>query len=275
MLRKLIKYDMKSISRVFIPMWILTPVVALMLSFAIRGMSTWTQNFQSSGFMVAGNGILLMVMMLLFFGIMVGLFVMTILFTIQRFWNGLLKDEGYLMFTLPVKVWQLIVSKAVTATIVSCIGVVVGIFSCMILAVFSTDEIITSLAYAWKYLFGVVWKINSRFWINLVLSILLFIIMLVENVYHVYTSMAVGQLWQEHRVLGSCLSYVGISMIVSVITHVMEVILYELTPWEWNFYMGTYSDAAYLLMLLFISVVQVMIYHVITERILSTKLNLE
>lgn len=275
MLRKLIKYDMKSISRVFIPMWILTPVVALMLSFAIRGMSTWTQNFQSSGFMVAGNGILLMVMMLLFFGIMVGLFVMTILFTIQRFWNGLLKDEGYLMFTLPVKVWQLIVSKAVTATIVSCIGVLVGIFSCMILAVFSTDEIITSLAYAWKYLFGVVWKINSRFWINLVLSILLFIIMLVENVYHVYTSMAVGQLWQEHRVLGSCLSYVGISMIVSVITHVMEVILYELTPWEWNFYMGTYSDAAYLLMLLFLSVVQVMIYHVITERILSTKLNLE
>lgn len=275
MLRKLIKYDMKSISRVFIPMWILTPVVALMLSFAIRGMSTWTQNFQSSGFMVAGNGILLMVMMLLFFGIMVGLFVMTILFTIQRFWNGLLKDEGYLMFTLPVKVWQLIVSKAVTATIVSCIGIVVGIFSCMILAIFSTDEIITSLAYAWKYLFGVIWKIDSRFWINLVLSILLFVIMLVENVYHVYTSMAVGQLWQEHKVLGSCLSYVGISMIVSVITHVMEVILYELTPWDWSFYMGNYSDVAYLLMLLFFSVVQVMIYHVVTERILSTKLNLE
>lgn len=42
MLRKLIKYDIKSISRVFIPMWILTPIVALMLSFSIRGMSTWT-----------------------------------------------------------------------------------------------------------------------------------------------------------------------------------------------------------------------------------------
>ena len=76
MLRKLIKYDIKSISRVFIPMWILTPIVALMLSFSIRGMSTWTQNIISSGFMVAGNGILMMVMMLLFFGIMVGLFVM-------------------------------------------------------------------------------------------------------------------------------------------------------------------------------------------------------
>lgn len=275
MLKKLIKYDMKSISRVFIPMWILTPVVALMLSFAIRGMSTWTQNFQSSGFMVAGNGILLMVMMLLFFGIMVGLFVMTILFTIQRFWNGLLKEEGYLMFTLPVKVWQLIVSKAITATIVSCVGVLVGIFSCMILAVFSTDEIITSLAYAWKYLFGVIWKIDSRFWVNLVLFILLFIVMLIENVYHVYTSMAVGQLWQEHKVLGSCLSYVGISMIVSVITHVMEVILYEFTPWNWSFYMGNYTDVVYLLVLLFLSVVQVMIYHVVTERILSTKLNLE
>ena len=198
MLRKLIKYDIKSISRVFIPMWILTPIVALMLSFSIRGMSTWTQNIISSGFMVAGNGILMMVMMLLFFGIMVGLFVMTILFTIQRFWNGLLKEEGYLMFTLPVKVWELIVSKAITATIVSCISILVGIFSSMILAVFSTDEFITSLAYAWKYMFGVVWKIDARFIVNFILCIILFIVMLVENVYHVYTAMAVGQLWQEH-----------------------------------------------------------------------------
>lgn len=275
MLRKLIKYDIKSISRVFIPMWILTPIVALMLSFSIRGMSTWTQNIISSGFMVAGNGILMMVMMLLFFGIMVGLFVMTILFTIQRFWNGLLKEEGYLMFTLPVKVWELIVSKAITATIVSCISILVGIFSSMILAVFSTDEFITFLAYAWKYMFGVVWKIDARFIVNFILCIILFIVMLVENVYHVYTAMAVGQLWQEHKVLGSCLSYVGISMIVSILGNVMETIFVEISPWDWDFYINEYMDVIYLLILLFISVMQVLIYHVITERILSTKLNLE
>lgn len=275
MLRKLIKYDIKSISRVFIPMWILTPIVALMLSFSIRGMSTWTQNIISSGFMVAGNGILMMVMMLLFFGIMVGLFVMTILFTIQRFWNGLLKEEGYLMFTLPVKVWELIVSKAITAIIVSCISILVGIFSSMILAVFSTDEFITSLAYVWKYMFGVVWKIDARFIINFILCIILFIVMLVENVYHVYTAMAVGQLWQEHKILGSCLSYVGISMIVSILGNVMETIFVEISPWDWDFYINEYMDVIYLLILLFISVMQVLIYHVITERILSTKLNLE
>ena len=213
--------------------------------------------------------------MLLFFGIMVGLFVMTILFTIQRFWNGLLKEEGYLMFTLPVKVWELIVSKAITATIVSCISILVGIFSSMILAVFSTDEFITSLAYAWKYMFGVVWKIDARFIVNFILCIILFIVMLVENVYHVYTAMAVGQLWQEHKVLGSCLSYGGISMIVSILGNVMETIFVEISPWDWDFYINEYMDVIYLLILLFISVMQVLIYHVITERILSTKLNLE
>ena len=83
MLRKLFKYEVKSISRVFIPMWILTPVVALLLSASIRSMSLWTENFLSSTFMVAGSGILLMIMSLLFFGIIVGLFVMTILFIIQ------------------------------------------------------------------------------------------------------------------------------------------------------------------------------------------------
>lgn len=42
---------------------------------------------------------------------MVALFVLTMIVIIQRFYKGLLCDEGYLMFTLPVKPWQLIATK--------------------------------------------------------------------------------------------------------------------------------------------------------------------
>ena len=38
MLGKLIKYDMKSISRTLIPLWILAPVISLLFSISIRGL---------------------------------------------------------------------------------------------------------------------------------------------------------------------------------------------------------------------------------------------
>ncbi len=44
MLKKLIKYDLKSMSRAFIPMWILAPVVSLLLSFSIRGTIAWANS---------------------------------------------------------------------------------------------------------------------------------------------------------------------------------------------------------------------------------------
>ena len=39
----------------------------------------------------------------------------TCVVTIQRFYKGLLGQEGYLMFTLPVKNWQLVFSKALVS----------------------------------------------------------------------------------------------------------------------------------------------------------------
>ena len=112
MLGKLMKYDMKSMSRAFIPMWILAPVISLLLSVSIRSAIEWTDNPLLSGMINAGSSILMIITGLLFAAALVGLLIMTIMFVIQRFWNGLLKEEGYLMFTLPVKVWELIVSKA-------------------------------------------------------------------------------------------------------------------------------------------------------------------
>lgn len=44
MLGKLMKYELKSLSRAFIPMWILAPIIALMLSLSIRGMVAWSDS---------------------------------------------------------------------------------------------------------------------------------------------------------------------------------------------------------------------------------------
>lgn len=279
MLGKLIKYDLKSMSRAFIPVWFLAPLIALLLSFSVKGTLAWASGSPLTSMFALGNGMLVMVMGILFFAALAALFVMTIVFVIQRFWNGLLKEEGYLMFTLPVHTWELIVSKAVTATIVSFVSILIGIFSGMILMVFSTEEVIRSWFVAWKYLFSGIFELGPTFWLNVMLFILLIILGIVQSIYHIYTDMAIGHLFPTHKVVGSCVSYIGISIIVSIVSNIVNACLSTLMPDTWYNYrsydlmelMGT----AYLLYLMLGTIVELAAYHVITERILSTKLNLE
>lgn len=281
MLGKLIKYDLKSMSRAFVPMWILAPVIALLLSFSIRGTIAWANSSMMGRMMGAGNGILMVVMLLLFISAIIGLFVMTVVFVIQRFWNGLLKEEGYLMFTLPVKTWELIVSKALTATLISCMSILMGTFSGMILAVFSTEEVVRSLAVAWKYVLSSMIDVGPVFWINLILFIMLTILGTVGSIYHVYAAMAVGHLFQTHKVVGSCVAYIAMSVAVSIIGNIISTVMNIILPDNWSYYywVGSSRNDAfsvmYLLYLILAEILQIIVMHVITERILSTKLNLE
>lgn len=277
MLGKLIKYDLKSMSRAFVPMWLIAPVVALMLSFSIRGTVAWANTSRLGSLFVLGNGLLLAIMGILFFGALVGLFVMTIVFVIQRFWNGLLKEEGYLMFTLPVKTWELVVSKALTATLVSGISIIMGIFSGVILAVFSTEEVIRSLSMAWKYVFSEIIELGPTFWLNVLLFILLLILGTAQSIYHAYAAMSIGHLFQTHKVIGSCVSYIGISIIVSIIGNIVNAVISTAIPDinYWSYDLMEMMSTAYLLYMILATFVELVAYHVITERILSKKLNLE
>lgn len=278
MLGKLMKYDIKAMIRVFIPMWIVAPILALMLSFSIRGAIAWANGSMLGGMLSIGNNILLAIAGILFAGAIIGLLVMTVVFVIQRFWNGLLKEEGYLMFTLPVKVWELIVSKALTATLISCISMVIGVFSGIVLGVFSTDDIVYVMASLWKYLLKGFVKTGPVFWMNIIIFILVLIVGTMSSIYHVYAAMALGHLFATHKVAGSCISYIGISVIVSVIENIIKLFgAYLISD---NYYPASYDlleavSSVYLLYMLLVAVAEVIIYHVITERILSKKLNLE
>ncbi|MCI9007076.1 MAG: hypothetical protein HFI13_03075 [Lachnospiraceae bacterium] len=283
MLGKLMKYELKSLSRAFIPMWILAPIIALMLSLSIRGMVAWSDSpIGRMSIVNAGNGMLMAVMVILFIGAVMGLLIMTVVFVIQRFWNGLLKEEGYLMFTLPVKTWELVVSKALTATLIACISAVVGIFAAVILAVCSTEEVIRSLAMAWKYFFSSLIDLNPIFWLNVMLFIVVTVVGMAKSIYHVYAAMSVGHLFQTHKVVGSCVAYIGISITVSVVSNLIRAIMAMALPDDWVYYwlyspngLGDTFGTFYLLYLLLFSLLEIAVYHILTERILSTRLNLE
>ena len=117
MLGKLLKYELKATSRVFIPLYIAILVVSI-----VNGLSLNLEilNIQ---------GLATIVLMCLF----ISLFVITIVVTIQRFNKNLLKDEGYLMFTLPVSSKHLVLSKYLTSLIWTFLSFVVAFLSFTIL----------------------------------------------------------------------------------------------------------------------------------------------
>ena len=88
MLGKLLKYEFKATGR------LLTPLYAAILIASFVGGFGLDQLVMTE----LASVIFLMV----YTGLFIALFVMTLILIIQRFNHNLLKEEGYLMFTLPV-----------------------------------------------------------------------------------------------------------------------------------------------------------------------------
>lgn len=106
MLVKLIKYDLKALTKILAPLWGVLLVMGLIFGIGMSDLSP------------IGNGMMVFSLVVIF-AVIVGIFVISVIIIIQRFWKGLLKEEGYLMFTLPVTTRSLILAKAISAMLVS------------------------------------------------------------------------------------------------------------------------------------------------------------
>ena len=108
MLGKLIKYDLKALAKILAPLWGVLLVMGLIFGISIRS------NLDGIG------NTMIVFSLVVIIAVIVAIFVMNVIIVIQRFWNGLLQEEGYLMFTLPVTTRSLILSKVISALIISC-----------------------------------------------------------------------------------------------------------------------------------------------------------
>ena len=128
MFGKLIKYEWKAVMRSMLPIYgalaAISVINAFLFSDLLTGNGAAAINLEQ-GFLDQTQ----MVAMLLYTGILVVMGVFTVMIVIRRFYSGLLKREGYLMFTLPVKPWQLVLSKALVACIVCMLSFLVAFFS--------------------------------------------------------------------------------------------------------------------------------------------------
>ena len=260
MLGKLLKYDMKSMFRVFVPLWLALLAVSLINHFTV--------DFRGNAIIGA---IPTVIFMILYVCLIVAVMVVTVALVILRFYNGLLKDEGYLMFTLPVRPWQLVISKCITATVVVFISFAAAFLSLCIITLN-----VSAVPDFFQWLVRAIPHVTGEMTATLVLTLLLILASILASIMHVYASLALGHLAPSHRVGWAILAFIGTNVVLSV-AGVFLGNLADYYNWSVKFELSSRLAAANLVLgvLLLLCVLEIVLFFVITERILSKRLNLE
>ncbi len=266
MLSKLMKYELKSMMRKFSVIWL-----GLLAAAALRGLIGFLdKESRLLGFLPSD------LLTLVYGALMVAMVVLSIIFVLQRFYNGLLKEEGYLMFTLPVKTSQLVTSKLLTAMIVTIISILVGILSIFCLA----PDLLKEIIQGWDGLTQMLTEEVPHWRLLTVEVLILFIVSGLSRILHIYASMALGHLGSKHRIALSVAAYIGLSVVMTVLaTGLMHFFKFAAAYDSFLSMIESMPSFGavqlFLGLMLVICVVPGAAFYIITERILAKRLNLE
>ena len=205
MLFKLLKYDFRAMWKQFSLIW----GAALALALANRFSIFWDVDDHAIGLSdTTTSGITVFA----FMSVITAMFVIAVIFVVNRFSKGLLGGEGYLMFTLPVRSWQLVLSKLICA-LVSWVGcVMVAFASLFIMIPFNWAELFQFPF--WSDIFRGIMKHPGTLALmaEFCLVILAFIVLFISVM---YLAMAIGHLFSRHRRLISVAAFIGLYILIA------------------------------------------------------------
>lgn len=255
MLCKLLKYDFKSMLRIFLPLWALILVTTIF--------QTFMHNFGIQ----MGNDILFLtnstasaiygIATIVLTALLVATFVLCTVLIIQRFYKGLLRDEGYLMFTLPVKPWQLVLSKLIVAVTIFLLSGVVAIGAWLIFMMIPFLDILS--AFSLEPAFAGLVAVTVVFYIA-------------QQIARVYLAMSIGHLFQKHRIATAIVAYIGLQTLVNQASQTFATEFSTILSLTYSVTGALESTCPYILA---IAVVELLISIFVTQLILSRRLNLE
>ena len=217
MLFKLLKYDFRSMWKTFSLVWAACLVLALVNRFTLDLPGRADLGFDSWGSAMSS------IIALVFFGVLFAMFVAVMIFVIQRFYKGLLGDEGYLMNTLPVPTWQLVLSKLVCAVFVSIASMVITFLACLILVPIRWGRFLRAEDFEtlWRALTGNLDALLYLFEMCVMVALGLALLTLM-----VYLAMAIGQLF-SHRIVMSVVAFIGLDILATLyldLTNELELV---------------------------------------------------
>lgn len=215
MLGKLIKHETRATSRIFLPLY---GALLILTIFTKLVMAIGAPDFFSEAASNNNNiaEIILGISFTLYFVLIVGICVMTLVMIIQRFYKNLFTDEGYLMFSLPVKTWELVLSKLLVGMIWSavCTVMIVLTFFIFSLGAFSMMELSQTIRSAYSMFY-----LQTGMELNLFMAELIIFILVqtVASILMIYVSIAIGQLFNQHRIVAAFGAYIVITIAMQII----------------------------------------------------------
>ena len=212
MLKKLLKHEFRATRRFFLPAYGIFVILLVLERLSILAAPLT----EGEGFFATMSAITMGLITVL---TVIGLFALLIspmVFNAIRFYRNMLGDEGYLTFTLPVSVDQLILSRLLTAMTWQILtGLVVGLFGGAFL--FSLEpEAFAGLFEELSLVFGYALD-SAGGWLGvIVLELLIMVLINIAcQLLVMYSAMSIGQIANRHKLLASFGAYIGISTAVN------------------------------------------------------------
>lgn len=252
------KYEFKATGRVFLPMFGALLIVA-----------AFSRLFVSLSFKVpSAIGIIVSVIMI------IGIFVMTFLLTIQRFNKNLLGSEGYLMFTLPVSTDSLIFSKLLTAAVWNIASVIIVFTAISIMAM--TGFSFREMAEAIQRLLRSTDITDLNFALYVIEVTVSVLVSLLAGILTLYACMALSLLVNKHRGLFAFGAFVVINILLQTAGSIL-LVAGGVMNFENIFLKMQLEQQIHMVAILMIVLNFVIagIFYVVTKLMLKYKLNLD
>lgn len=227
MLGKLLKYDIKALWKMMLPLILSALGVSVVGTIALRIMvemsrSSVRMENPFSGLFIASLGMIVFVavMGLIAFG------VISTVFILYRYYKNLFTDEGYLTFTLPVTPHEILLSKTINGIIWSVVTTVVTVVCAAIMIVFGSgggwqrvvEEMMDILRLILRYM-GLDGALIAAE------MILMMIVSLISSILVLYLSITIGStVARRHKVLASVGVFFGIQFVLSIVTTLIGLI---------------------------------------------------
>lgn len=260
MLTKLLKYDFKTLFKSLTPIYL----IAILIAFLTRIFNIGADKISLLEYPA---GIISGLCILLIIGIPFVAFILSII----KYYNNMVKDEGYLTNTLPVKKSSLVMSKLISSTIAMGASIIVSI-AVLFLAFNIGDQF-------FKILGDLINEINKYDkWIILLVFISI-VIGHISNMLLIYASISLGQMHNGNKALYSVIYGIVIYNVTQIVTTIILFVpaIFNknyLAEFEQNVPAATFINM-FLIFAIIVSIVICVIYYFVTVKALDKKLNLD
>lgn len=164
--------------------------------------------------------------------------------TAIRFYKNFFTDEGYLMFTLPVKTSDLLLSKIFVAALWKLVSVAAITISVLVIATVGFSYLSdTSVIRFFEEFFDLFPRAIEEMRDVLAIPVSVFFLWLIllgicslfYNILFIYACICLGQLWNKHKIGGAIVAYFGLRFVLRLFRQILSIPLSNFYSYYYDF----------------------------------------